>query len=312
FAYQDLIDAGRTLGPRAFSTGRGVFSDNDFQSLEQAKGILERYRDHYRTPNIKAYISGTREQRHWIAQAAAELGMMPTTEGSLDLKLDLTHAIDGFAGNEHALPIVPLFEDVVELYAQSRIGYTPTLLVAYGGPFAENHFFVSEEVHDRPKVRRFIPHDIVDAKTRKRDWFRDDAHIYPQLAAQAAKILRAGGLVGVGAHGQLQGLGYHWELWALAAGGLSPLEALRAATWVGAEIIGRQGDLGSLEPGKKADLVVLEGDPLADIRNTDSVRWVVKNGEVFEGETLDQIWPQREPLPELWWWQAEPAPNTAR
>ena len=106
-------------------------------SLDQAKSVLSRYKEHYRTRNLKSYIVGNRRQRQLVVQAARELEMMPTTEGALDLKLDLTHVLDGFSGNEHSFPIVPLYKDVVELVAQSGISYTPTLLVAYGGPFAD-------------------------------------------------------------------------------------------------------------------------------------------------------------------------------
>jgi len=304
FAYQDLVEAGAILGPRAHSTGPGVFEDNDFKSLKEAKAVLTKYRDHYRTRNLKSYMVGNRKQRQLVAQAAKELAMMPTTEGGLDLKLDLTHVADGFTGNEHALPIVPLYRDVVEMFARGGTGYTPTLLVNYGGPFAENHFYTTEEVHDDPKLKRFVPHEDIDAKSRRVRWFRSDEHVFPKTAAEAAKIVRAGGRVGVGSHGQLQGLGYHWEMWALAAGGLTPHEVLRAATIHGAEIIGFAQDLGSLEAGKKADLLVLDGNPLADIRLTNTARYVVKNGEMFEGETLRQVWPAEKEPPRLWWWEA--------
>ena len=208
FAYQDLVETGQIVGPRAFNTGPGIFSNNNFQSIKEAKGVIKRYRDHYRTRNLKSYIVGNRKQRHFVAMASHELGMMPTTEGALDLKLDLTHAIDGFHGNEHSFPIVPLFKDVVELIARGGMTYTPTLLVAYGGPWAENYFYTNTEVHDNKKVQRFIPDNIVQSRTRRRPWFRNDEHVFPKLAAQAAKITRAGGRVGVGAHGQLQGIGY--------------------------------------------------------------------------------------------------------
>jgi hypothetical protein len=306
FAYQDLVDTGEILGPRAYSTGPGIFSDNNFQSLDEVKSVLERYKKHYRTGNLKSYIVGNRKQRQWVVQASKELEMMPTTEGGLDLKVDLTHVIDGFSGNEHSLPIVPLFHDVVELVAKSGIGYTPTLLVAYGGPFAENDFYTSEDVHGNAKLRRFMPHVVLDSKARRVAWFHEDEHVYPKTAAQATKIIRQGGRVGVGGHGQLQGLGYHWELWALASGGMNPMEALRAATLHGAEIIGYSQDLGSLERGKLADLVILDDDPLRDIRNTNSIRYVMKNGELFEGDTLDQIWPEERPLQALSWWDDEP------
>jgi hypothetical protein len=218
------------------------------------------------------------------------------------LKLDLTHAIDGFSGNEHSLPIVPLAEDVVELFARTGISYTPTLLVTYGGPFAETHFFTTTDLHDDAKARRFIPHAVIDGKVRRSAWFHKDEHVFPKVAASAAKIVKAGGRVCIGSHGEMQGIGYHWEMWALAEGGLAPMDIIRAATLHGAEAIGYAQDLGSLEPGKLADLLVLEKDPLADIHNTSSIRYVMKNGELFEGETLNRTWPDAKPLPALWWW----------
>ncbi|MFQ5816641.1 MAG: amidohydrolase family protein [Terriglobia bacterium] len=306
FAYQDLVDVGEMIGLRAFSTGPGVFWSTDFQSLEEAKNVVAKYKKYYRTHTLKSYMVGNRKQRQWMVMAAKEHGIMPTTEGALDLKLDLTHVIDGFSGNEHAFPIVPLYKDVAELVARAGLFYTPTLLVAYGGPWAENYFYQTTEVHDDTKVRRFIPHNILDGRTKRRPWFRQEEHVYPKLAAAAAKIIRAGGRVCIGSHGQLQGIGYHWELWALASGGLTPMEALRAATLHGAEAIGYAQDLGSIEVGKLADLIVLAKDPLQDIRNTNTIRYVMKNGELFEGDTLNQVWPEQKPLPELWWWDDKP------
>ena len=137
--------------------------------------------------------------------------------------------------------------------------------------------------------------------------FRADEYHYPAVAAAAAKIVEAGGRVGVGSHGQLQGLGYHWEMWALASGGMPAHDVLRCATLRGAEIIGYAQDLGSIEPGKLADLVVLSRNPLEDIRNTNTVRWVVKNGELYDGDTLDRTWPSPRKLKPPWWWDSGPS-----
>jgi imidazolonepropionase-like amidohydrolase len=128
-------------------------------------------------------------------------------------------------------------------------------------------------------------------------WFRDEEYVFPQLAADATKILRAGGRLGIGSHGQLQGLGYHWELWAMASGGMTPHEALRVATLVGAQAIGLDGDLGSIEPGKLADLLVLDGNPLEAVRNTNTLRHVMKNGRLYDAETLAEQWPARKAGP---------------
>jgi hypothetical protein len=307
FAYQDLVETGQSLGQRAFMTGPGIFSSNDFQSYEATLAYLKRYKEHYRTLNIKSYMVGNRKQRQWVVQASKALGLMPTTEGGRDMKMDITHAIDGMHGNEHTLPVFPLYKDVVELFAKTKTAYTPTLLVNYGGIIAEEYFYTTMEVHDDKKLNRFYPHNVLDDYTRRRRvWARKDEFVFPMAAASAARIQRAGGLVGVGGHGQLQGLGYHWEMWGLAMGGMTPREVLKAATIDGAKIIGFAEDLGSLEVGKLADLVVLDRNPLADIRNTNTVRYVMKNGELFDGDTLDQIWPVQRKLPKFWWWEAGP------
>lgn len=306
FIYQDMMDAGLATGLRGWSTGPGVFSDNDFKTKKQAIGALTRYKEHYRTKNIKAYVSGNRKQRQLIIQASKELGILPTTEGALDLKLDLTHIIDGMAGNEHALPIFPLYKDVIQLTAQSGIGYTPTLLVAYGGPWGENYFYTRNSPHDNAKMNRFMPHQLLDSKTKRRNWFRAEEHVFPRLAEGALEIQRAGGKIGVGSHGQIQGIGYHWEMWLLSMGGGTPMEVLKAATIDGANIIGHGDEVGSLEAGKFADIVILNANPLDNIRNTTAISEVMMNGRIYNGDTLDQVYPTAKPLPPLWFWGEKP------
>ncbi len=306
FAYQDLVDTGDIIGPRAYSTGPGVFADTDFQSYDEAFDYIAKYKKYYRTNFIKSYLVGNRLQRQWVIEACKQLNVVPTTEGGIDTKLDLTHIIDGF-NNEHSMPVVPLYNDVIQLLAQTGVFYTPTLIVAYGGPWAQNYFFENTNVHDDPKVNRFMPHDLVDSDTKRRMWFSNDEQIFPKLAATDKKIVDAGGYVLVGSHGEFQGLGYDWELWALSSGGMSNMDVLRAATIHGAIALGLAQDLGSIEPGKLADLIVFSKDPLADIHNTNSVKYVMKNGEMFEGDTMNEVWPEEKPLAPLWWWSDKPA-----
>jgi len=304
-AYQDLIDAGLMVGPRALSTGPGIFSNNNFRSEAHTEAVLHRYKDHYRVHNLKAYIAGNRKQRQWIVQAARNLQLMPTTEGALDMKLDMTHIIDGFSGNEHNFPVLNLYRDTVELVARSEVAYTPTLLVSYGGPWAENYWYTRENPYRDAKLRRFMPVNTIAARTLRTGWFYDDEYVFPQIAAQAAKIVRAGGKVGVGSHGQLQGLGYHWELWSLATG-MTNLEVLTAATRHGAEMIGVGADIGTVAEGKLADLVVLRGNPLVNIRNSAAIQYVIKNGDLYDADSMDKLWPQQVPLAPQWWWSMGP------
>ena len=313
--YGDLVETGDIVGPRIYSTGPGVFNAEQIEDLDHAQRVLRRYSEYYDTQTIKMYMSGNRQQRQWIVMAAKDQELMPTTEGGLDMKYDLEMIIDGYPGLEHSFPIFPLYRDVVSLAAHTRMAYTPTLLVSYGGPFGENWFFTRENPHDDPKLRRFIPHGELDRLTRRRGagvdagpggWFRDEEYVFRQHAEGVKALVEAGGVAGVGSHGQLQGLGYHWELWAMQSGGLSEHDALRVATALGAEAIGLDGDLGSIEPGKLADLVVLEADPLDDIRNTNRIRYVMKNGRLYDGDTLDEAWPRERPLGKPVWLGDEP------
>jgi len=304
--YSDLVETGEILGPRIFHTGPGVFWSEDFKSLEDTRLALKRYSDFYRINTIKMYMTGNRKQRQWVIQAAKELGLMPTIEGGLDFKMNLTAVIDGYPGSEHSYPIMPLYKDAVQLIAQSGITYTPTLLVSYGGPWSENFFYERYDIHDNAKVRRFVPHDEIDQRAERRPWFRESEYVFPRIAASANSILKAGGHIGLGGHGQMDGLGDHWELWAMAAGGMSNHDVLRVATIHGANAIGMEQDLGSVEPGKLADLIVLDANPLEDIHNTNTVRYVMKNGRLYEGETLNEIYPRQRPLPKMWWWGTEP------
>jgi hypothetical protein len=308
--YEDQVETGELLGPRIYSTGPGVFWDENFQSLDDARNALKRYSEFYHTYTIKEYLTGNRKQRQWVIMAAKELGLMPTTEGGLDFKMNLTEMLDGYPGHEHSYPITPLFKDAVELAARSGITYTPTLLVNYGGPFGENYFYEHYDIHDNKKVLHFFPHEEVDVRAERRPWFRENQYIFNRIAKGAADIVRAGGRVGLGGHSQMDGLGVHWELWALATGGLTPHEVLRIGTLYGAEAIGFAQDVGSLEPGKLADLIVLDKNPLDDIHNTESIRYVLKNGRLYEGETLDEIYPRKRELPRLRWTEGEPTAAT--
>ncbi len=299
--YADRVETGELAGPRIFSTGPGIFTEENFQSLDEAREALRRYSEFYDTRTIKQYLVGNRRQRQWLIMAAKELGLTPTIEGGNDFKMNLTVILDGYAGHEHGYPVVPLFRDVVELAAQSGITYTPTLLVNYGGPLAEHYFYERIDIHDDPKVRRFFPHEDIDARVERRPWFRENQYVFERIAQGAAAIVRAGGRVGLGSHGNLPGLGAHWELQLLTRGGLTPQQALRAGTLHGAEAIGLAQDLGSLEAGKLADLVVLDQNPLEDIRNTQTIRYVLKNGRLYEGDTLTEIYPRRREQGPFWW-----------
>jgi imidazolonepropionase-like amidohydrolase len=313
-SYEDEVRAGNVVGPRIYSTGPGVFAYSGVRDLESARRVLRRYSDYYDTKTIKEYETGNREVRQWVIQAANELHLMPTTEGGLDYSMNITEAIDGYSGHEHTIPTYPLHNDVIKLLVESGISYTPTLLVAYGGPWSENYWYEHENPVNEAKLRHFTPWNDLDAKVFRRGgtnnpapngaqagWFADNQYIMKLAGEDLKKIVDAGGRVGIGSHGQLQGLGYHWELWSVAMGGMTPHEALRVATATGADAIGLGKEIGSLEVGKQADMLVLDKNPLENIRNSKSIHFVMKNGRLYDATTLDEVWPRQKKFGVFYW-----------
>jgi Tol biopolymer transport system component/imidazolonepropionase-like amidohydrolase len=307
YAYADLVETGDILGPRVFTTGPGVFSSIGLDDKDSVGNYIKRYRDAYKTDTLKQYVVGDRNIRQMVAMACTDNQITPTTEGALDMKLDLSQIIDGYSGNEHSFPMQPIYNDVIQFVAKAKTYYTPTTLVAYGSPWLENHFFETTDVRNNTRLARYIPRELINSMMKRRpQWFAPEEYNYGGVAKGAAEVVKAGGRVGIGGHGQMQGIGVHWEIWSINSGGLSPLETLRVATLYGAEAIGLSQDVGSLEPGKLADLVILDKNPLADIRNTDSIKMVMKNGELFEADTLNQVWPADKKLGKQYWWDLDP------
>ena len=294
FAQSERVEAGLMIGPRIFSTGSVLYGADSpsrtvIQSLEDARRTLRRMKA-FGAFSVKSYMQPGRNQRQWILQAAREEGMLVVPEGGGDLEMDMTMVLDGHTTIEHALPIAPLARDVIQLVSQSGTAYTPTLLVAYGGLSGDLWFHQHYELWKDERLARFVPQSIIDGLGRIRGVMATDPADWHHLdvAASAKDLLRAGTLVNLGGHGQMQGLGPHWEMWAFVQAGMTPHEALRVATLNPAKTLGLDQDLGSLEPGKLADFAVLELNPLERIENSESVALVVKNGVAYTLKELER------------------------
>jgi imidazolonepropionase-like amidohydrolase len=293
FTNAEMVRAGELVGPRVFSTGTILYgADGDFKavvnSLDDARSHLRRMKA-VGAFSVKSYNQPRRNQRQQVIKAARELEMMVVPEGGSFFYHNMSMILDGHSGIEHTIPIAPIYQDVTTVWGGSKTGSTPTLIVGYGGLWGEEYWYQKTNVWENERLLTFTPRPVIDERSRRRTMSPEDEFNHIELAKNCKQLTDAGTSVQLGAHGQLQGLGAHWELWMFAQGGMTHMEALRAATWNGAWYIGMDGDLGSLEAGKLADLLVLDANPLEDIRNSESIRYTMVNGRLYDSRTMDEI-----------------------
>jgi imidazolonepropionase-like amidohydrolase/Tol biopolymer transport system component len=311
FAASEMARAGLITAPRIFSTGTILYGAEtsftaEIDNLEDARTHLRRMQA-VGAVSVKSYNQPRRDQRQQILAAARELGMMVVPEGGSLFEHNMTEVVDGHTGIEHSLPVAKIYDDVRQLWKATQVGYTPTLIVSYGGPFGENYWYATTDVWKDQRLLSFVPRETVDARARRPFKAPDEEWGHFNSARLAADLSHQGVGVQIGAHGQREGLGAHWEMWMLVQGGMTPFEALRAATIDGAHYLGFDHDIGSLEPGKLADVAVIDGDPLTDIRQSNQVHWVIQNGRVYDAATLDELAPTPHKRQPFFWQLEKPA-----
>lgn len=303
FPTAEMVEAGLVVGPRVYSTGDPLYAGDgsrqeDFTSAEIAEaGILKLKQ--WGAVSLKQYQQPRRDQRQWVMEAARKHGLQVTSENG-DLEYTLGMIMDGHTGFEHPMSYTPLYSDFTSFLGRAQATYSPTFMVGGPGPWNEEYWYQEGEVWKDAKTRRFMPWVTYIPQSRERMRRPATDYSYAWIAQGMADIIAAGGFGAIGAHGQHNGLGSHWETW-MSAAATGPMGALEVASLHGARFIGRERDLGSLEVGKLADFMVLNSNPLVNIRNTTDIRYVVKGGVVYDDETLDEVWPRQRPYGTPYW-----------
>ncbi|MEP0314961.1 MAG: amidohydrolase family protein [Hyphomonas sp.] len=319
----EMTQAGLLVGPRWLKSGQvvhGLEARTDgvyhpLSSLEDARNVLKR-REALGPSILKSYKLSTRAQRQRLLQAAREYGYMVDGEGAGQFYTNIGMILDGHTNLEHNLPVATYYDDLQQLIAAADTSLTPTLIVVFGELFGENFIYENERPWTDEKAQTFIP-DVNNAynpiagpggaslQTRGMHSIHVADEIYDigfrSVGRSVTKLDKAGVTVNVGSHGQASGLAMHWEMLLMAEGGMAPMDILRAATLNGAKTYGLDHQMGSIEPGKLADLIVLDEDPTEDIRNTNSVRYTMVNGRLYDAYTMNEIGNYDRPRHKFYW-----------
>ncbi len=315
FAASEMQRAGMILAPRIFSTGEiiygakaaGVFAE--IGNFEDALGHVRRLKAQG-AMSVKNYNQPRREQRQMVVAAAQAENMLVVPEGGSLFNMDMSLIQDGNATVEHNVPGSVFYQDVLQMWTQTDVNYTPTLVVTYGGPGGDPYWRARTNLWEHPLLTAHIPPGTLAAAGARRETAPEEDYADTWAAREARKLADRGVEVSIGAHGQQDGIATHWEIWSFVKGGWTPLQALQAATVNPARTLGMERDLGTLEAGKLADLVILDADPLENIRNTEKVNSVMLGGRLFDSRTLNEtVTGDRRRQP--YWWEggSQPLPG---
>lgn len=295
FTQSEMVKGGLMVGPRVFSTGTVLYgADGNFKavinSIDDARSALRRTKA-YGAFSVKSYNQPRREQNQMVIQAARELQMEVVPEGGSFFYHNLAMIMDGHTTIEHNMPIATLHDDVIQLWRNAGTAYTPTLIVCYGAPSGEYYWYQHTNVWEKTRLLRFTPRSVIDPRSRFRTMLPEEEYENGHILVSKSlkKLSDAGVKINMGAHGQIQGIGAHWEVWMMAQGGMSNLQALKTATINAAQSLGFDDWIGSLQPGKLADLIIMDKNPLESIYNTETIRYTMINGRLYDADQMNEI-----------------------
>ena len=319
----EMTMTGQLIGPRWLKSGQvvhGIKGRTDgvyhpLASLDDARNVLKR-REALGPSILKSYKLSTRAQRQRLLQAAREYDFMVDGEGAGQFYTNIGMILDGHTNLEHNLPVATYYDDLQQLIAASDVSMTPTLIVTFGELFGENYIYENEDSWSQDKVKAFIP-DVNNSYNPITGESGAPLHVrcmhsihvsdeiydigFRSVGRSLTKLARAGTTVNVGSHGQVSGLAMFWEMLLFSESGMEPMEILQAATINGAKTYGLDHQLGSITPGKLADIIVLDEDPTEDIRNANSVRYTMVNGRLYDAHTMDEIGNYDRPRKKFYW-----------
>ncbi len=324
YAATEMQQAGRLVGPRFISTGRVLYgragkADSAFvpvENYQDALNIMDRKRA-LGGRILKSYKQPSRRVRQQLVKAGREKGLMVDAEGESQFYLDLSVFLDGHMALEHNIPVATYYDDLVQLAAHSGVANTPTLNVTFGEMMGENYLYENTRAWENPKVQTYIQETNSSYSAVFTTPHSAPFHVRAMTTMKAApelwdvgfravsrstkKMDEAGVLINSGSHGQVFGLAMHWEMWSMAAGGMDTHKVLRTATMNGARTLGLEDEIGSLEVGKLADIIVMDKNPLEDIENTDSVSLTMINGRLYDSFSMNEIGNYDRPRTKFYW-----------
>ncbi|MFT5451993.1 MAG: imidazolonepropionase-like amidohydrolase/Tol biopolymer transport system component [Enterobacterales bacterium] len=293
FAASEMAKAGEIVAPRIYSTGRIIYGAKasifaEVNNLDDARKHVKRMKA-AGAFSVKSYNQPRREQRQQIMQAGIEENILVMPEGGSLFQHNMNMIIDGHTGIEHSIPVANVYDDVLQLWSQTNVGYTPTLVVGYGGLWGELYWYQHSNVWQHPILSKWVPTDLLRQSSVRRPMAPEEDYNHFNNAKIANKLHDLGVELHIGAHGQREGLGAHWEMWMFAQGGMKPMDVLKVATIEGAEYLGMSEEIGSIKVGKLADLMILDINPLENIYATDKVHSVMINGRLFKADTMEEL-----------------------
>ena len=323
YATSEMQKTGAIVGPRFLSSGRVIYGrggkgDKTFvplDSYEDAVNVMLRKRA-LGGRIIKSYKQPSRKVRQQLVKAGRQTGVMVDVEGESHFYYNISMILDGHMALEHNIPVATYYDDIIQLFSHSEAAHTPTLNVTFGEIMGENHLYQTTRAWEDPKIITYVQ-EANSGYSAISTPYSAPVHVRNMTTLHAAeeiwdvgfrsisrstkKLDDAGVTINAGSHGQVYGLAFHWEMWSMAQGGMDNHRILRTATINGAKTLGLDHDIGSLEVGKLADIIVLDKNPLDDIKNTNSVRYTMINGRLYDSLSMNEVGNYNKPRTKFYW-----------